>query len=199
MKKILLLTPLLLLLWQCHKEKPYKLVKPRSYYPVYPGSSWKYLKNGKDTVLWKTSDNYVLHHYKTRNGQESETVAVPFLNGQPIYGYERVQHIDPPFGDYDELWPILSEQVGFHCERSWMDTRYGDFRERVTVTEAGTGPGNESYLIQRGYWVWGPNSTRRSTQKYVKDTGLVSYYIVDTVSTDTVYRLELLEHHIGNH
>jgi len=70
----------------------YDTLKPLNYYPVYPGSYWRYLENDTDTVIQSTSSNYLPHSYLSYKGlddygnyveQYSDTVYVPFLTTTP--------------------------------------------------------------------------------------------------------------------
>jgi len=184
----------------------YDTLKPLNYYPIYPGSYWKYLENDSDTVIYNASSTYLLHNYLKYKGNDingnyvelySDTVYVPFLNNNPIYQYNKIQHIDPPFGDHYTLWPILSENIGFQFDRSWGDTRFGDFREKVKVIQKTVNNDQDSIIILRGHWVFGPNIKNITIEVYNKDIGLSSHLTIDTVAMDTIYKLQLIDYYIN--
>jgi hypothetical protein len=107
-------------------ENMYDTIKPLVYFPVYPGSFWKYRIiekqynisiNGNDTtyILEKqdttfneitTSSDYILHNYVTSSYYDydsdiqikefSDSVYVPFLNDKPIYGYDKIDYASKP-------------------------------------------------------------------------------------------------------
>lgn len=212
MKKILIFLFASLILFQCKKdseESPppsnstptttqYDTIKPMSYYPVYPGSYWKYIENDTDTIV-SNATAYAPHSYlKNINSEYSDTVYVPFLDGNPIYGYDKIDWVQPPFGNYYTTWPIISETVGFNYERAWTDKRFGDFSEYLIIADKTTNQNQDSVIIVKGHWVWGPNVAKISTQEYVKDIGLTNYFIVDTVANDTTFKLVLFDYYINN-
>ena len=188
----------------CEKSSDpiHETIKPLDYFPVYPGSWWKYRINDTLISIDTVSKEYQLHSYPNQpeyydeNGnivQEfSDPVYVPFFNSRPIYGYDKIEWIRPPFGDYWVKWPILSETVGFKFERNWEDKRYGDFTEKVEVSQK-IFNGSDSVLILEGHWIEGPHVKNESYQEYFKGIGLYHEYMIDTTSNDTVYRKLLMD------
>jgi hypothetical protein len=191
----------------CQKEKQPDppIIEPGSYYPVYPNSWWKYLVN--DSVIkWDTtSDDYLLHSYLIHENPEkySDPVRVPFLNGNPIYCYKFVDTIGYPDNYYGlhELWPILSEEVGYSFWISWFDTRYAQLNQRATV-ESKTFNGTDSVLhlvsgwtnVYVDYYVY-PEKRYRT---FVKGIGLTSDILVDTVTSDTLSRKILIDYYVNH-
>jgi hypothetical protein len=173
-------------------------IEPGSYFPVYPGSWWKYVVNNSDTINSQVSNDYVLNSFNNSYDQHthSDGMYVPYLDGNPIYRYQKVAWIAPPFGNYYALWPILSETVGDQFERSWTDKRFGDFSEYVTVTQKYASD-SDSVLVLEGHWVYGPNATHKSYQYYYKNVGLKHEVIVDTISMDTIYQKKLIDYLIN--
>ena len=174
-----------------------------NYYPVYPGSWWLYEVNDTTTEQFQVSETYQPNSYENTASESwesptfSDTVFVPFLNGKPIYGYNKIEWVRPPFGDYYVQWPILSEQVGFEFEREWTDKRYGDFSEKLKVTSKYFN-GTDSIITVEGHWVYGPNVSRKSYQTFGKNIGLMTEHIVDTLSVDTVYKKVLLNYFVNH-
>ena len=177
-------------------------VVPMSYYPVYPGSWWTYQLNDTTTEQVEVSATYLPHSYInspesiSENQTYSDTVYVPFVNGNPVYGYNKIAWVRPPFGDYYVQWPILSEEVGFEFERDWTDKRFGDFSEKVKVTSKYFN-GTDSIITLEGHWVYGPNVSKKCYQTYAKNIGLTFSVIVDTVTTDTLYKKVLSDYFIN--
>lgn len=176
---------------------------PFDYYPVYPGSWWLYEVNGSTTEQVEVSATYLPHSYVNSptnlSGAQtfSDTAYVPFLNGQPIYGYNKINWVSPPFGGYYAQWPILSETIGYEFERDWTDKRYGDFSEKVKVTGKFFN-GTDSILTLEGHWVYGPNISKKSFQTYGKNIGLMHEFIIDTLGGDTVYKKVLIDYLINS-
>ncbi len=178
-------------------EHKYDTINAKGYYPVYPGSWWKYQINDTGIAISSVSAGYQLHSFRTGDSEYSDSVYVPFLDSKPIYGYEKVEHIQPPFGDYYTKWPILSETVGFTFDREWTDKLYGDFAEKVEV-KSKIFNGTDSLLILEGHWVYGPNTTKKNYREFVKGIGLTKEIILDTVTMDTLYK-KILADHFVNH
>ena len=186
----------------------YDTIKPLDYFPIYPGSWWKYDINDSlisiDSVSkiykinsYRTSPDYFIYDEEGNIIQEfSDTVYVPFYNSQPIYGYEKIEWIMPPFGDYYIKWPILSETVGFEFERDWTDKRYGDFGEKVKVTDK-LFNGQDSILILVGHWINGDNRSNIRYQEFIKGIGLSKELVIDTTNNDTVYKKLLMDWYIN--
>lgn len=183
-----------------HNNTPtYDTIFPGSYYPIYPGSQWTYLKN--DSVIFHkyASSTYLPHSYLTDNfNNYSDTVYVPFLDGNPIYGYQFIEHSPSIYGDYYVKWPIISETVGYTYERGWTDHRFGDLDEHLRVIEKTTDINGDSIIVVGGYWTYfsmGPDS---SVQIYKKNVGLTYYVIFNKLTLDTVYKQVLIDYNINN-
>jgi hypothetical protein len=185
------------------EEPKYDTIFPGSYFPVYPNSWWTYQLNGAEMITSSVGEAYQLHFYRMSHDYPNEqllysdTVYVPFLDSKPIYGYEQIEWVMPPFGNFYVKWPILSETVGVTFQRNWEDTRYGDFSEKVEVKQK-IFNGTDSVLILEGHWVYGPNVKNKKIQEFVKGIGLVKEFIVDTTTLDTLYKKELKEYFVND-
>lgn len=216
MKNLTLIVLISIFLCECRKDKSltgtngiipqYDTLKPLNYYPIYPGSYWKYLRNDTDTIVFNASQTYIKHNYIKWQGfdnngnwvkEYSDTVYVPFLNNNPIYQYNKIEHILPPLGDFYITWPIVSEEVGFIFNREWNDPRLGDYNEKVVVKQKTVNSKNDSVIILRGHWMNGASKNCISIQEYTKNIGLSSHIKIDTVSMDTIYKLQLIDYHIN--
>lgn len=205
MKHYFIIISMILLIAGCKKdENQISTILPGNYFPVYPGSYWVYLENNSKIIKNSTSDTYVENHYYMGEAQKedgsiytrySETVLVPLLNGNPIYKYSKLVHVLPPFGDYYELSPFLSEKIGDQFS-DWTDTRYGDFSEYKVVVDKTINENQDSVLIVNGHWVYGPNVGSISVKTYVKNIGLTSSYMINQ-DGDTTYRLVLTDYFVN--
>ena len=207
MKKIIILS-IFIAFSSCKKEKsnnsssyaPPSIIYPGSYFPCYPNSWWEYqiidYNNNTTLQLSSVGSNYEPHSFITNeSGDFSDTALVPFLNGNPIYGYQKLDYVAPPFGSYYTLWPILNENVGHTFKRSWTDGRFGDFNEYLEVTSKYF-DGTDSLIILEGHWVWGPKMNHRSYQVYKKDIGLTNHYEIDNSTGDTIYKKILINYFV---
>lgn len=187
----------------------YRTIYPGNYFPVYPGSSWKYVTNKTDTSVIFSSPDYVKHSYlvSDRGGPGgsdiySDTVYVPFWKGMPIYGYNKVQKM-VPLSTYD-LRPILSETVGFYFEKDHSDPRYSTsmYSLMLRVIEKTVNVKGDSILVIRGVI---PAYTGNSNPPYfeqvyiyTKYVGLSGEYIINTDTHDTTRRVELVDYSINH-
>jgi hypothetical protein len=217
MKKILLLIVLLPVLSNCRKqtddpnsEQKNDTIKPLNYYPIYPGSRWKYVVNDSDTVMSASSLTYLknsfveLKGFKSPSGEPilgaSDMVYVPYLDNKPIFEYQRLEHItmvNNLHTDYYSKWPILSETVGFKFKRSDISTKFGDFNEHVLVERKTINGNNDSIIVLKGQWVYGPNENCKTTEIYTKNIGLTYSLKIDTVKNDTLYEAKLIDYYIN--
>jgi len=199
---------LLMFLTFCKKQSDsndYVTVYPRSYFPVYPGSYWKYLNktynnNQTSYFTWTTSDNYQPHHYYLGNDKYSTYCNVPFLNDEPIYGYEKVKCAYPPMPAGCNLYAFLGEDSTFRITRFLGDPRYNPVYINTILYKKTIDKKNDSIIILRGTYgcmfalldspaiIW---------TIYKKNVGKILEYEVDTLRHDTLYKQVLLEYFIN--
>jgi hypothetical protein len=205
---------------QCESKKEdkitlyYDTIFPKAYLPVYPGSWWKYCINDNTYAIDSVSLKYKLHSYQflpeekmDENGNFiqdfTDSAYVPFLNSEPIYGYDKIEWVRPPFGNYYCKWPILSETIGSEFDREWVDGRWGDCAEHLKVEEKIV-RNNDSIIVLKGRWglcdLGGKeeDTMRISIQEYTKNIGLTKYFIIDTIKQDTLYKKILIDFYINN-
>lgn len=195
-------------LQSCKKEETpvpqYTILKPKPYLPAYPGSWWKYVQKNGDSLSWTTSSHYLSHHYTQADFTTSPSVAVPYLNGEPLYEYDRI--VNPPGVLYSQRWPILSETIGFQFERDKYDVTVADsLRDKVSVLGKIpnlllNGVTYDTVLVQKSF-SWSLNGQQTiapvSTSEYfAKNIGLVFKVKVDTTSNDTFYSQKIVSYHI---
>src|SRR6185295_7735575 len=87
------LLAILFLIVSCKKEKSISTIYPLSFYPVYPGSFWKYLENDTDTVVSSTASDYIETGFRMNNGKTAYTY-VPYLDNEPIFQYQKMCHLN---------------------------------------------------------------------------------------------------------
>jgi hypothetical protein len=205
MKNLFMIILFFLLISGCKKDDNQPItILPGSYFPVYPGSYWVYTDSQSRTYTDSTSDHYIEHQYYMGEAQNedgstykkySETVLVPFLNGNPIYKYQKLVHYIPPYGDNYGLDTFLSETIGAKFS-DWSDTRYGDFTEHNEVVAKTINENNDSVLIVLGHFVYGGNVGSINVKTYVKNIGLISKYSINQAG-DTTYRLVLTDYFVN--
>ena len=123
MKRLIGLFIIIFVTVSCERSSDpiYDIIEPLDYFPVYPGSWWKYTINDTLISIDSVSKEYQLHSYQTSpegysdaNGklvrEFSDPVYVPFFNSRPIYGYEKIEWVRPPFGDYYMKWPYCRKR-----------------------------------------------------------------------------------------
>jgi hypothetical protein len=67
---------------------PIDTIFPLPYYPVYPGSYWKYIDSFGDTTVIMTDPEYRKDWYKMEEKLDPDTAYVPFCDGIGIWGYK---------------------------------------------------------------------------------------------------------------
>jgi len=195
---------LIFLLIACNKEDNYRIIEPGSYFPVYPGSWWKYIINDSTIIKDSTSENYML---KSLPPEYSEQVYVPIyysasgspvaING-PVYKYHKIINY-PKRGPGSQLWPILSETIGYSFDVTPYDVTHNPVIERATV-QAKIYNGQDSILIITGHFedVYGTDTLPlKRHREFIKNIGLSMNVLYDTVKMDTVYKGMLLDYYIN--
>lgn len=196
-------------LFACEKEPssnviiPKKTVHPRPYFPVYPGSWWKYEINKKDTVVRSTSEKYIPHSYwkamKYVNGiqviDSTEVVLVPFYDGEPIYGYDEIRQV---FSGNGVMYrsPLLRDKVGTKFIRGGYNHHFPELSETVTVEEKFFN-GSDTVIVLKGRWFSDLLMPHHVYEEFAKDKGLIKRYHVLNSNSDTIYSEELIDHYIN--
>ncbi len=217
MKKLVILIIGIIFMMGCRKDhqlsalhKGYDTIWPKSYFPVYPGSSWKYMYNDSNIIEYTTSPAFMKHSYMISDIIDyssgspkhvitySDTVLVPFYRGSPVYGYDKIDCNQPPYFPLQcYKWPFLSENAGDVFTSGWADTRFGDFRTYYTVIGKTQNSNGDSVLTIKGHHVYGPSARTIETLQYIKNVGLAFRYDLDSLTNDTLFKLRLKEYHIN--
>jgi hypothetical protein len=90
---------LILIGFGCNKnalEQDPQTIYPQEYLPTYPGSEWRYMKSTGDTIIMRTEDDYVLHHFEDGNVRQSIDAYVPVWDGLAVYGYSASRNNQQP-------------------------------------------------------------------------------------------------------
>jgi len=205
--RVLKLTFFLLIfsLIACNKENDFRIIEPGSYFPVYPGSWWKYIINDSTIIKDSTSVDYYLDCLPP---ECSEQVYVPIyysasnspiaING-PVYKYRKIINY-PKRGPGSQLWPILSETIGYSFDVLPYEVAHSPYIERATV-QAKIFNGQDSILIITGHFedVYGTDTLPlKRHREFTKNIGLSMNVLYDTIKMDTVYKGILIDHYINN-
>jgi hypothetical protein len=193
---------IVILLLSCKKDQEnYEIIYPGSYFPVYPNSWWVY-KDQDDALTTHSVDQaYRLNKYITwaedNKTEYSDPCYVPFYDGQPIYGYYKIDKGSAyPFVSCNTKWPILSEQTGFTFEKKWVDHRYTDAYEMVRV-KGKYFNGKDSILVQEVYISPAHYTDIITTQEWAKNIGLILQYSTDTITGVTFSRSWLIDYYVS--
>jgi len=189
----------------CNKENDYRKIEPGSYFPVYPGSWWKYIINDSTIIKDSTSVDYKLDCLPP---ECNEQVYVPVyysannspiaING-PVYKYHRIINY-PKRGPGSQLWPILSETIGFSFDVLPYEVAHSPYIERATV-KAKVFNGQDSILIITGHFEdnYGNDTLPlKRHREFTRNIGLTMNVLYDTIKMDTIYKCILIEHYINN-
>lgn len=198
-KVFILLFILLQLFSSCKKEKRYEIIYPLSYFPVYPGSWWKYVDSNNDTIIIRTDHSYQ-EDYDVDFTNTSETYLVPVYDGTPIWGYEAhvgsggstyYRHFQKIISETDPIgttWAIASrDNTRWIRKISAKDTTIiindVSYYPTIVVDQFWGEYYNENILTHRRY--------------YTKDIGLIREDNHET-SDSTVNTMQIIDYYILN-
>jgi hypothetical protein len=185
------------------KAASHPTVFPLSYFPVYPGSYWKYedLASGQITTK-NTEPTYKKDLNRTSYASKADTFYVPYYEGVPIWGYSMHATTINKFGEYP-FTKILSDSTV--KVQPWTMYRWSGIliRRKVKTRDTTIIIKGKSYyptIVMQDYNDEGPSrGLRQSESYYTKDIGLIMYktfggYPYDTLFTSTIV---LVEHYIN--
>jgi hypothetical protein len=185
---------LLILSSSCEKDKNYEVIYPGPYFPVYPNSWWKYIDQDSVITIDSTGPSYFLDNYFDCDRQKySDLCYVPYLNGSPIYYYDKIEYQNFPSGE--SRWPILSEEAGATFKRDWYDPRNGLPNDWVVVKEKYFN-GTDSVLVQESRIAPGFEHLK-TYEEFAKNIGLIRKYKIDTITSDTFSRKILIDYYVS--
>lgn len=108
---------LLLLGSSCKKNLPFDedtpvdTLFPKAYYPIYPGSWWRYQRLSNATFYTETAGAYTEASI-SYNNYHSKPYIVPTMNGKPYFGYGVHRTFSSYHQPYIVFTHILSETQG---------------------------------------------------------------------------------------
>lgn len=221
MRKVLLFLGLIVTLNGCEKES-INIIKPLSYFPVYPGSHWEYLEyrkiylhNNTEYVrtdsfktMYTVSLNYLPHSYPTGTvwkgskliEQNSEILHVPFLNGEPIYQYSKVKETNVSLlynYKYYTKYPFLSETVGDTVIPFPFDPKHSNVGPYLVTHSKTVDKKNDSIIIVRGHYLGSFLNGTIQWLTYKKNVGLISHFTYSPLHNDTIYGKVLIDFEIN--
>lgn len=201
-------------------------IKPLPYFPVYPNSFWKYLTINKHysfddvkqtyvvikadslIVFDTTAIKYNLHSYiknwncnGSMNCQQvnSDSVFVPFFNGEPIYQYSILcEIIDESVPIHYGKYRFFSEIVGDTFPTSY---NYGYLMYTglcLKVIDKYSTNGNDSIVALRGSYYGNSHQYESEKLLYKKNVGLILYEKYSPILKDTFYRKILIDYQIDS-
>lgn len=183
-------------------SKAYDTIYPQSYFPVYPGSTWKYLDQNNNIALCKTDSVYKLDHY-TNLKFISDTFYVPFYQNTGVWGYE--MHSGPYYNNsHYPFISILSEttNIGIYWHVSYVSIGNGYLLSRKVIARDTaiivSGTTYSPTIVTEDFFTMGPPYyTWIYRRYYTKNIGLVKE--IQSSSTNTpITTLALLSYTINN-
>ena len=186
---------------------PQSKVEPLPYFPVYPGSWWRYVNRDGTISTYTTEPNYVHHEHVIRTLCGCETPGekfviysceVPVYQGRAIFGYDNLIDVSPHLSCSPNqfLEPFFSETVGNTWQLGGYDKRYQPanmrmFRKVLRKFKSG----EDSIIELKDYYTWRNTVT---WSQYAKNKGLIFQCEVDTTKMDTLYSIRLTEYFINH-
>lgn len=167
----------------------YNTIFPLDYFPVFPGSYWKYVDDNNDTIEYNTNSSYQKDAYTVGSAAYvSDTFLVPIYNGIPIWGYEA--HTGPisNSGSYP-LTRILSDSLPVGSNwviYNWSGTAIS--RKIIAKDTTITISSNSYYptIVVEEYYSSGPPSYIWIAKRYyTKDIGLIREDLYNSLDSTT--------------
>lgn len=177
----------------------YKIIYPLDYFPVYPGSYWKYVDSDEDTTIIRTNSSYQKDSYQNQQApKKSDTCLVPIYNNIPIWGYEA--HTGPisHAGSY-RLTRILSESLpvgSYWGIYSWggINVTRKIIAKDTTITISNK-PYYPTIIVEEYYSSLSVTNVWKATRYYTKHIGLVKEDLPKSGSTKITK--EILDYYIN--
>ena len=219
MRKLLLLSLIasvvaaILILVSCKKEtnpnknhspalpEGFDTIHPLNYFPVFPGSYWKYIDTINDTILITTHDEYMKDAYRVDGASfQSDTFFVPmytytpFYNNTPIWGYEA--HTGPisNAGSYpltrlvSDSLPVGSSWTIYNWSGTTIDRKIIAIDTTISIDGIDYFP----TIVVEEYYTQGPPSYIWINKRYfTKDIGLIKEELLNHSDSSIVTKLIL--------
>jgi hypothetical protein len=200
--KLILLLFVFMGVLSCKKKEstlPIRTILPLPYFPVYPGSYWVYVGTHNDSIYSTTNPTYILHSYPYQ-GTMTDPVYVPFLDGNPIYGY--ATPFPNMYGD-PNTWIhqiLLSDVLGFSFPQVNVDPQfphtYSNLVTAVGQTDTVNGIIYSNVVVNtRSVTGYSPSPWSVLKKHFARDIGLIKVEGLDTsyhwITTQTLVRYHI--------
>jgi hypothetical protein len=183
--------------------EPLDTIHPLPYYPVYPGSFWKYVDSNDDTLVIMTDSVYRKDWYTPDEDHKPDTAYVPFCDQVGVWGY--MAHTGEDLDVYC-FTRILSDSLpvgaGWYISYIQFEPYLYEYDERQIITIDTTieifGRSFFPTIIIREYHVLSDVYGYKTFERYyTKDIGLVKEE--QFINYDSLVNTRLLiGYHINN-
>jgi len=182
----------------CNKDKNeiIETIEPGSYFPVYPGSYWRYIDSNGDTLSRTTGPKYVEDIYYVGGVAKQGPYYVPLYEGKPIWGYyEHYNNLSHSY-DYPGFVLILSDSM--YSWNTYISRTPALWRKVVFRDSSINVLGHNYYptIMVEEYRADGtsPNLAWEYKRYYAKHIGLIKE---EHRNYSGVYTIYLLDYHIN--
>ena len=182
----------------CNKNKNeiIETIEPGSYFPVYPGSYWKYVDSNGDTLIRETEPEYVEDIYYVGGVAEQGPYFVPIYEGKPIWGY--YEHYKNPAHTYDYPGFVLILSDSLYSWNTYIWRTPALMRKVVFKDSSINVQGNIYYptLMVQEYIQpdMSPDTSWVYKRYYTEHVGLINEQYLDYSGIYTIY---LIDYHIN--
>jgi hypothetical protein len=189
----------------CKKDEiNYKTIYPLPYFPVYPGSYWKYITENGDTITQTTSADYLLDSYyiDELEGIKTTPVYVPLWNNIPIYGYSTPRKYISTFGL--RQIPFLKFEKGIYWTTSISEYYIVESAKTIAVDTSiiVNGVIYDSVIVVEGFRQDKYHVTDDTYTYYAKNIGLIKKVHLSIMlpngGWDTTSVLNIIDYHINH-
>lgn len=179
----------------------YDTIFPLDYFPVFPGSYWKYVDSNNDTTIIKTDSSYQKDYYTIGSAAYmSDTFFVPVYNQIPIWGYEA--HTGPISNSGSSpLTRILSDSLPVGSSwviYSWSGTQVS--RKIIAKDTTITISSNSYYptIVVEEYYSYGPPYYIWIAKRYyTKNIGIIREDLYNSTDS-TINTKQIIDYYINN-
>lgn len=179
----------------------YDTIFPLNYFPVFPGSWWKYVDSNNDTTIVKTDSVYQQDYYTVGSAAYvSDTFFVPIYNNIPIWSYEA--HTGPisHSGSYP-LTRILSDSLPVGSNwiiSNWSGTQISrKIIAKDTTISISSNSYNPTIVIEEYFSYGPPNYIWIARRYYTKNIGMIKEDLYNSIDS-TVNSKQIIGYFINN-
>lgn len=202
LSRIILFGFLVFICFACSKNDKIERLEPRSYFPVFPGSYWKYLDSNGDTVVRKTGSDYIEDRYYVGGELIRGPHYVPLYEDTPIWEY--YEHTYNPGHQYQSpgFVQILSESspLGKEWEAWYYPSQLTKVSRKVVFRDSTIRvSGNEYFptMMVEEFYSMGPDFYLWIYKRYYTEhVGLIKEESFK-YSDSSIYTINLIDYHIN--